>query len=290
MFYDLAVDKRLRKEKVTRDWIADQDLACHASLHTEDEAPSPFAASQHWVSNFMARYSLSLRRRTNLTTLSDEALVDRAVSYMRYLRDLTQKMDIDHTILMDKTAVYFEDARPQTVDLCGARHVVVRFTGYTSMRTTAILAVTASGRKLPPVLIWKGKDKSSFEKIDGVYVTYQKRAWVDSALLKRWIDLQFPQVAISEGKFLVWDSMKLTPYLQAGDIAIYRSFKDILCDEINAWKESVTHYRERNSVEVDHSSGFFGEPSKPSGDSEADAFNLNEIDDALDDVTILHEE
>lgn len=30
----------------------------------------------------------------------------------------------------------------------------------------------------------------------------------------------------------------LTPYLQAGDIAIYCSFKDILCAEINAWKES----------------------------------------------------
>ena len=30
----------------------------------------------------------------------------------------------------------------------------------------------------------------------------------------------------------------LTPYLQAGDIAIYRAFKDILCGEINAGKES----------------------------------------------------
>ncbi|POM77510.1 Hypothetical protein PHPALM_5095 [Phytophthora palmivora] len=74
MLYDLAADKRLRKEQVTRDWIADQALACHASLHAEDEAPSPFAASQHWVSKFMDRYSLSLRRRTNLTTLLDVVL------------------------------------------------------------------------------------------------------------------------------------------------------------------------------------------------------------------------
>ncbi|KAE8974795.1 hypothetical protein PR002_g25796 [Phytophthora rubi] len=79
MIYDLVIDKRLRKEKVTREWIADQALVCHASPHADDNAPPPFAASQHWVSNFMTRYSLSLRRRTNLTTLSDEALVDRAV-------------------------------------------------------------------------------------------------------------------------------------------------------------------------------------------------------------------
>ncbi|POM64833.1 Hypothetical protein PHPALM_19583 [Phytophthora palmivora] len=111
MLYDLVVDKRLRKEKVTRNWIAHQALACHASLHAEGEAPSLFAASQHWVSNFMTRYSLSLRRRTNLITLSDEAVVDGAVSYMRYLRDLTPKMDKDHTVLVDEIAVYFEDAR-----------------------------------------------------------------------------------------------------------------------------------------------------------------------------------
>ncbi|POM58542.1 Hypothetical protein PHPALM_36794 [Phytophthora palmivora] len=271
MLIDLVADKRLRKEQVTYDWIADQDLACHASLHAEDEAPSPFAASQHWVSNFMDRYSLSLRRRTNLTILSDETLVDRAVAYMRYLRDLTLKWT--KIIKFSWTSLLF----------------ILKT--LTRRRWTSILAVTASGRKLPPVLIWK------------------ETCWVDSALLKRWIDLQFPQVEISKGKFLIWDSMRghisrevkakcqsrgigmcvipggLTPYLQAGDIAIYRSFKDILFAEINAWKESGD-VQVRNGVELDHSSGLFHEP----GDSEADAFKFDEIDDALDGVTILHEE
>ncbi|GMF19319.1 unnamed protein product [Phytophthora fragariaefolia] len=162
MLYDLVIDKRLRKEKVTREWIADQALVCHASLHADDDAPPPFAASQHWVSSFMARYSLSLRRRTNLTTLSDEALVGRAVSYMRYLRDLTPKMDKEHTVLMAETAVYFEDACTQTVDLRGARQVVVRSTGYASIRITALLAVTASGRKLPPGFDLEGQGQTAF--------------------------------------------------------------------------------------------------------------------------------
>ena len=34
------------------------------------------------------------------------------------------------------------------------------------MRITVFLAVTASGIELTPVLIWKGKKKPSFEKID----------------------------------------------------------------------------------------------------------------------------
>ena len=45
---------------------------------------------------------------------------------------------------MDETAVYFEDARNQTVDNTGAWHVVIRSTGFASMRITVILAVTAS--------------------------------------------------------------------------------------------------------------------------------------------------
>ncbi|KAJ0401148.1 hypothetical protein P43SY_004355 [Pythium insidiosum] len=183
-------------------------------------------------------------------------------------------MDPSQTVLMDETAVYFEDARDQTVDVTGSRHVVVRSTGFASMRITVILAITAAGRKLAPVLIWKGKDKASFDKVEGVYVTYQKKAWVDSNLLKRWIDMQFPLVNVSDGKYLVWDSMRahvskevkakcnmrgikmcvipggLTPYLQAGDIGIYRYFKDILYAEITAWKESdqVTYTKAEESV------------------------------------------
>ncbi|GMF21507.1 unnamed protein product [Phytophthora lilii] len=358
MLYDLIIDKRLRKEKVTREWIANQAVAVYASLHAEKDAAAPFSASQHWVSNFMARYALSLRRRTNLMTLTTDTLVSRAVSYMRYLHDLLPKMDRDRTILMDETAVYFEDARTQTVDVLGARHIVLRSTGYASMRITVILAVTASGRKLPPVLIWKGKDTLVFEKIGGMYVTKQKRAWVDSGLLKRWIDLQFPLVDGGDGKFLVWDSMRahisrelkakcearrvgmcvipggLTPYLQVGDIAIYRAFKDILCGEINAWKESgdVQYTKAGNprppAVEVvcdwirrswaatecetvfnsitaagfsnnpydwfiarhDVNAEPFMEKWESKAETEADAFNMTEFDDALDDITLLHEE
>ncbi|GMF24308.1 unnamed protein product [Phytophthora fragariaefolia] len=206
MLYDLVFDKRLRKEKVTWEWIADQALVCHASLHADDDAPPPFAASQHWVSNFMARAHIS--------------------------RDVKAK--------------------------CQSRGI---------------------------------------------------------------------EMCVIPGGF--------TPYQQAGDIAIYRSFKDILCGETNAWKESggVRYTRGRNprppavatvcgwirrawrdtdSETVINSitaAGFsenpydwfiarhdvYGERFLDSwvtsdAESETDTFNLGEIEDALDEVTILHEE
>lgn len=360
LLYDEIIDKRLRKEKVTRAWIMDMAQAIYTSLHVGEPAPKPFAASTHWLANFMTRFELSLRRRTNLTILTDDKLVSRAISYMRYLSGTKPSMNMEKTVLMDETAVYFEDARTMTVDQRGARHVVVRSTGFASMRITVILAVTATGIKLVPVLIWKGKNVSTFEKINGVYVTYQPKAWVDSSLLKRWIDLQFPLLDTSEGRYLVWDSMRahmskdvkakcqtrkigmcvvpggLTPYLQAGDIAIYRSFKDILCAEINAWKESdqVSYtkfgnprppdvkvvcewvkraWRETDPATVCNSiaaAGFsdnvydwhiarhdvYGDKfmaawdTESGGNDEEESFNLHELDDCLDEISILHDD
>eukprot|EP00644_Phytophthora_capsici_P014948 jgi/Phyca11/20524/fgenesh1_pg.PHYCAscaffold_65_\ len=182
---------------------------------------------------------------------------------------------MDHTVLMDETAVYFEDRRRQTVDVTGARHVVLKSTGFASMRITAVLAVTASGRKLLPLIVWKGANPDgSVERIGYTYVTYQKRAWVNSQLLIKWLDLVFPPIfdASMPGKATVWGSMRahtskaakaravkkdlqmfvipggLTPYVQVGDIGIYKSFKDKLSVTIDEWKSSdrVVYTKEGN--------------------------------------------
>ncbi|KAG3236910.1 hypothetical protein PI124_g18086 [Phytophthora idaei] len=256
-------------------------LTPYASKAAELQSPPPFAASDHWVSNFMRRFEISLRRRANLTVLDDDVLMNRAVCYMSFLREQVPTIDLEKTVLMDETAAYFEADRASTLDFTGARHVVVRSTGFASMRITVVLAVSATGRKLPPLLVWKGKAAPTFQKRSGpLRVAHQPRAWVDNELLKKWIDLAFPFVVHGEGKCLVWDSMKahiskavkakcsarnipmcvvpggLTPYLQAGDIGIYKSFKDLLYLEINAWKQS-------DKVEYTR----FGNPRMPSVDT-----------------------
>ena len=92
--------------------------------------------------------------------------------------------------------------------------------------------------------------------------TTQNKAWVNQDLIVKWIDAMFPIVDVSPGKCLVWDSCRahiaqrvkeycrqrsitlvvipggLTPYLQAGDIGIYKDFKDQVCQYITAWKNS----------------------------------------------------
>ncbi|ETI39625.1 hypothetical protein F443_14791 [Phytophthora nicotianae P1569] len=145
---DMIYDLRISKEKVTREWIAAQARELFHSSRTEEEAeehPIRFTASDPWVSSFMQRHGFSLRRRTNLTTLTDEELVRRAVSFMSFLE--THK------------------------DVVGRRHVVIHSTGFASMRITAAFAVTASGKKLPPCLIWKRKTRGPIERLGGCYVS-----------------------------------------------------------------------------------------------------------------------
>jgi hypothetical protein len=95
-----------------------------------------------------------------------------------------------------------------------------------------------------------------------IFAAYQKKAWVDSDLHINWIDLMFPVIDTSPGKCIVWDSCRahiskkvkehcqvhhielivipsgLTPYLQAGDIGIYKELKDKLGHIIDQWKSS----------------------------------------------------
>ncbi|POM69149.1 Hypothetical protein PHPALM_14598 [Phytophthora palmivora] len=154
--YDKIVAKRLQQEKVTRAWIVHMTRVIFACQATSGAAPGTFTASTHWITGFMRRHGLSLRRRTNLTTLSDDKLADRAVSYMTFLQNAKPDIDLNRTILIDETGAYFENARNQTVDITGSRHVEVRSTGFASMRITVVLAVSAAGKKLPPLLIWNG--------------------------------------------------------------------------------------------------------------------------------------
>lgn len=255
---DEVIDLRINKYKVTRAFIADR-----ARMLAIDHGIDDFKASNKWLIGFMKRFEFSLRSCTNLTTLTDIQLIGRAVDYMTYLRAKIPHIDLSKTILMDETAVYFEDGRTKTVDFKGRRHVVLKSTGFSSMRITVVASVWADGRRAYPLVIHKGKE-SNYDvfRDNGVLHTTQSRAWVNQPLVIKWIEQIFPLLDVSDGKCIVWDSCRvhigkdvksyclrrnitlvvipggMTPYLQAGDIGIYKEFKDLLSPIIDEWKKS----------------------------------------------------
>ena len=255
---ELILNLRNAKERVTRDIV--RNLALDISKR---EGIVDFQASDGWLTKFMERNRFSFRRVTNLCALSDEKLLDRAFEYMKFLQTMRARTVPRATILMDETAVYLEDPRRTTIDSVGSKHVLLNTTGFASMRITVVLAVKADGSKVPPLVILKGKE-TAIERKHGIWVVYQSKAWVNQDLLKNWLDLVYPSVLANQGKFIVWDSCRahiakrlkgymktrgilsvvipggLTAYVQAGDIGMYKSFKDKLSPLISEWKASGT--------------------------------------------------
>lgn len=253
---DEIIDLRIRKMKVSRKYISDRAVALSKEFNIK------LKATGNWITGFMKRNGFTLRRTTNLTTLSDSDIILRAVNYMKYLKNRLPYLNIKKTLMMDETAVFFEDARTNTVDLLGARHVVMKSTGFSSMRVTALISIWADGRKAMPLVIHKGKDGSPICKQNRILHTTQSKSWVNQELIIKWIDHMFPLIDLSNGKCIIWDSCRvhlglqvkehcikrnvemivipggLTPYLQAGDIGIFRSLKDLIYFRINEWKNS----------------------------------------------------
>ncbi|EEY65729.1 uncharacterized protein PITG_03250 [Phytophthora infestans T30-4] len=161
---DILLDQvrfcRSAKEKVSRDWICDAGQRLAAS----ELGDTDFVASDRWVNGFMRPYGLSLRRTTNLTVLTDDVLTDRAVIFLSYLTSRIDGLSDDHTVLMDETAVYFEDPRRQTVDQVGARHVVFNAGDGCAGRH-------GNRPQASPAVVWKGaKQNGKIERYGNVYV------------------------------------------------------------------------------------------------------------------------
>lgn len=259
LIVDMILMERAEKHRVRR-----SDVLRWARGIARENNIDNFKASDHWLHNFMQRNGLSLRKRTNLTTLDDNKLLNRAFEFMKYLkRKVRPEHDLKQIVLMDETAVYLEDPRENTVDITGARHVIIKSTGFSSMRITCMLAIRADGSKITPVIISKkARSQNELVRKNGLFYFYNEKAWINQDLLCKYMDFVFPDVLEGDGKLLVWDSARphiarsvkahmlekgisqavipggLTAYLQAGDIGIYKSFKDNISVLIEQWKSS----------------------------------------------------
>ena len=81
-------------------------LSCAAIRATavtlaEQEGIEGFMAILGWCNLFMSRFKLSLRRRKNLTTLTDNTLIQRCVDYMGYLNFHKPEISPERTLLVE---------------------------------------------------------------------------------------------------------------------------------------------------------------------------------------------
>ncbi|CAG8454493.1 5769_t:CDS:2, partial [Scutellospora calospora] len=86
-------------------------------------------------------------------------LENQLLNFQQFVIRLYQKNDYPLEMIanMDETPVYFDIAGAMTVNTKGAKTVHVRITGNEKNRFTVVLICLANSRKLPLVIIFKGK-------------------------------------------------------------------------------------------------------------------------------------
>ncbi|ETV97582.1 hypothetical protein H310_09482 [Aphanomyces invadans] len=164
-------------------------------------------ARTSWVYQFLRRNKLSIRRPTRegqklsstLATTRNDFVASVCESFLPF--GTLEGLDWDHVVNMDERR--------------GSKTVSVRTCSSNNPRITACLAVTVSGRKLPPFVVFKGVPGARIEAAlpailpDGVFATCQKAAWMDEKSTELWVKKVWKQFAQgSDSSLLILDDYK----------------------------------------------------------------------------------
>ncbi|CAI7903507.1 unnamed protein product [Closterium sp. NIES-54] len=115
-----------------------------------------------------------------------KAKVESFWEFVRQMRSL-HDYPLDLILNADQTPLFLEMPAERTLEMKGARTVHVRSVGYEKERVTVMLAVTTSGLKLPPYVVFKRKTIPKVPIPAGVVVRAQDKGWMDKSLVQDWI-------------------------------------------------------------------------------------------------------
>ena len=107
----------------------------------------------------MNRHGFVIRTRTKISQKLPCELEDKIVSFQRHTITLRKwnRYGLMHIGNMDETPLTFDMPANRTVDKCGSKTILLKTTGHEKLGFTCVLAVTADGGKLPPLLVFKRK-------------------------------------------------------------------------------------------------------------------------------------
>lgn len=154
------------------------------------------------------------RRATHVAqrTRHDEKIIDDFVQYVNTQISMGS-LEGACVVNMDETNVDFDMTSSVTLEERGARTVNVKSSGATG-RCSAVLSVTLDGKKLKPLVIFKGKPGGRIARewtgntdypADCAYVV-QERGFMDAAIMHQWIEKVWsPFCADKSSTYLLMD-------------------------------------------------------------------------------------
>jgi len=174
-------------------------------------ADGSFKASAGWLEKFMQRHHLSVRCRTSLSQKLPADLEDKVNSFVSFVKKSQVENEFEDKFLinMDETPVFFDLVPGRTLDLQGKRSVIVRSSGGDKRHVTVVLSIAANGDVLPTMVIFKGKRAlKDIKAPKDIIVTVQQKAWVDEAIMLRWVQECLRAYTDRNLSLLVMDSFR----------------------------------------------------------------------------------
>lgn len=189
--------------------VSIDELCSFAKATVEPQHPD-FKASRTWAAKFMRRHDMVLRAKTSVAQRLPADLEEKIGSFHSFVKEqrLRDEFEDRFIINMDETPVYFDLVPGKTIDFRGNKSVRIRTSGSEKRHLTVLLAVSADGNMLPPMVVFKGKRELKFPVPSNWIVTVQEKGWMDEALMLRWIQDIYLKYTGKERSLLVLDSFR----------------------------------------------------------------------------------
>lgn len=227
-----------------------------------------FRGGPSWCFRFMRRKGLSIRARTTVCQQLPPDYQEKITNFGEFTQRKIEEYSIgpDQIINMDEVPLTFDLPLTRTVNKKGESSITLRTTGHERTNFTCVLGCTASGLKLPPMVIFKRITMPKEKIPNGISFKVNKKGWMMESVMKEWLNecyVKRPGGYFRQEKaFLVLDSMRAhitdsvkaaikstnsipvvipggtTKHLQPLDISVNRAFKVALRVQWEAWMTS----------------------------------------------------
>ena len=156
--------KWLKLEECVKNWMIDHRrngiavstkmILIEARRLAIEISITDFAGTTSWCKRFMRRNGLCMRTKTTIVQKLPHEYKRKIIEFHKYVINMRKKLcfEIGQLGNMDEVPLMFDVPSNKTVDVKGAKTVMIKTSGHEKTRYTVVLVCCADGTKLSPLL------------------------------------------------------------------------------------------------------------------------------------------
>ena len=154
----------------------------------------------------MQRQGFSMRLRTTAKEVTTQAMQEIGFHRRNKFAPIFMHRHPHLLLNMDETSMYLDAPSNRAVDEVGARTIEIGTTHHYKSRLAVLLCIDLQGRMLTPLVVYRCYEKKRLVKThqffsktiitaDGksfnMWVTYARKAWLNGAIMAKWLELVY---------------------------------------------------------------------------------------------------